>query len=407
MIVALVVFGCIVSAIALSVVVEGYLHPHVEVSLGPLEPVVRDPAIRALERRWGFSRIDTPFVVQVTPVGDPFATADTMWSAYELDRRADDPALALGARGVVVLWSDDDVLALDDLNRSMPAELIARGPEEIEWVAFVHRSTVVNMYSYPDGSQARSERVDLRVARRDGTGLVGRMTTEAIPPLEEHGRGGRSYTVRPWTVAQGLVDLLEDERAAVAAAPAQWPTACFVQSLPPLGPTADFDPRCTDGANDACIAACRAGSAGSCLRAAWTLSQGWWHPPDELFRLACVSGSATGCAELGSRWIAHAPEDPLAQSCARALVERACEARDPLGCGLMGEAHARDASFDRAALRTQLEGDCEVLGGFACEAFARAMESGVFGTNDPIALARLRQRACTTGYHASCAADAP
>jgi hypothetical protein len=338
-----------VCALGIALMWRGSSPRDYDAAVAPLEPVARDPALRELEHRWGFSQIENRFVVQVTPVGDPLDGDECMWSAYEVDRREGDPALAHDARGIVIAWSEDDTLTVDELNRWVAPERLARSPSEIVWVAFVHRSSVVNRYAYVLTGGARRgagvvgpplDRADIRVARRDGQGLIGRMTTEAIPPR----RGSestiqREQLTRPWTIAAGLMELLDDTRVAAPDPAPELPTACFVESLPALGPSDEFDVDCTDGATPGCIAACRAGSAGSCLRIAWTLEQGWWHRPEELFRRACVGGIASGCASFATLWVARAPDDPVAASCSLALLERACDAHDADACAMLASGH--------------------------------------------------------------------
>jgi hypothetical protein len=321
---------------ALAIVVSWFNRQQYEAAIAPLVSVPADPAMRELEHRWGFSRIDTRFVVQVTPVGDPFDMRESMWSAYEVDRREGEPPLPAGARGIALEWSEDDALALDDVNRHLGARL-ARSPEEILWVAFVHRSSVVNVYTYErmrsDRASPTLERLDIRVVRRDGRALVGRLSAEAIPPARASSSQATSrYTVRGWTVAEGLDALLSDTRIAVPDPSPPLPTECFADRLPPLEEDDDFDVGCTDGATQRCISACLAGSAGSCVRTGWALEQGWWHRPDEIFRRACMFGSPRGCASFAATWLERAPSDPLAQSCAAALLERACAAGDAYGC---------------------------------------------------------------------------
>lgn len=373
-----------------------------ERALLALRPFLSDPEVQQLEHDWGFSQSSSRDLVQVSAPGDPGLSRLEAWFAYEVDRRAEEPALAPGARGVVIAWNDGRP-ELDMLNHLIPIERLAHTPDEIAWIAFCQRSTI-SMYS-AGSAELRSERVDLRIVRREAPGLVGRLTAEGIPPRRV-GRADieRVHMPNGQRIANDLVALLDDTRVAVAETPPAFPTECFAESLPPLGDPDDDHYTCVDGATNACLDHCRSGSAGSCLAAAYALDNGWWHRPYELYRLACVGGSSSGCTNYGAAWLANATaDDTLATSCSLALFERACAAHDPFGCGMVGRVRASTGG-DTAAVRAGLESSCTTVGSFACEELAWMMESGHLGTVDTDEVLRARERGCDTGYAPSCAA---
>jgi hypothetical protein len=262
-----------------------------------------------------------------------------------------------------------------------------------------------HLYVFGD-DPAPVQRVDVRIVHRDGDDprLYGRLTAEGIPPSRQPRVSlGRFYAPNGGRVADEVLALLADAHPAVRE-PTTLPTECFADALPALGAHDEYDLGCVDGASPDCVAACRGGSAASCLHAAWALDQAWWHDPFELYRLACVGGEASGCTNLAAMWIDRAPEgDALAVSCGLALFERACAAHDAYACGMVGHTLVREAHGDPAAARAQLEAGCRDTGYFACEVLAGMLANGDLGPHDDADVLRAREHACDDGYAPSCA----
>jgi hypothetical protein len=71
-----------------------------------------------------------------------------------------------------------------------------------------------------------------------------------------------------------------------------------------------------------------------------------------------------------------------ANTCARRVFDKACAAKEPYACGMLGRmtiTHAQDAA-ELARGRAQLQRACDELGGPPCKMLANHLETGELGT---------------------------
>ncbi|HMF41468.1 MAG TPA: hypothetical protein VKQ32_12270 [Polyangia bacterium] len=156
-----------------------------------------------------------------------------------------------------------------------------------------------------------------------------------------------------------------------------------------------------------CARACEGGDAVACYLRGGALEDA--HAPGEqsteLYRRSCAFGLAIGCTNYGADlWGA---DDPVGWKCARRVLEKACAADEPWGCGMYGrmviDADGAGA-IERGRGRAILERACNEVGSFSCRALALELESGRLGPYKRPRIRKLLARACETGDEKSCGA---
>lgn len=177
--------------------------------------------------------------------------------------------------------------------------------------------------------------------------------------------------------------------------------ACVAESIGTLRllPTV---PTCPAGDWE-CRTRCRFGDAASCLALGY--SAGRSSDTEEeavgLYRRACLLGAANACTNYAaSIWARDHTDDELA--CARRTFERACSAKEPFACGMVGRVMLETDRPSYAMGRKYLEGACADVGGFSCRVLARHLESGQLGEYRPESIRELLRRACAGGDPDAC-----
>ncbi len=179
-------------------------------------------------------------------------------------------------------------------------------------------------------------------------------------------------------------------------------TACIIDSARTLELVATV-PFCASD-DSLCHLKCRVGNATSCLALAYSADK---DPAarDEalrLYRRGCLLGAANACTNHGaSIWAGESSDDELA--CARRTFEKACAAREPFACGMVGRVML-ESTTPPAYMegRRYLERACDQVGGFSCRVLARHLESGKLGDYQPEHIGRLLSQACTGGDPDAC-----
>ena len=153
-----------------------------------------------------------------------------------------------------------------------------------------------------------------------------------------------------------------------------------------------------------CSVKCRVGDAGSCLAMAYATEKESKDETeaDRLYRRACLLGAANACTNYAARiWAGQPSEGQLA--CARRTFEKACTAKEPFACGMVGRVMLESTNPPAYAEgRRYLEEACEEVGGFACRVLAKHLESGKLGDYGPDRVRALLARACAGGDPNAC-----
>ena len=152
-----------------------------------------------------------------------------------------------------------------------------------------------------------------------------------------------------------------------------------------------------------CRAKCRAGNASSCLGMAYA-AQNASREADAVrfYRRACLLGEANACTNYAaSIWAADHTDEQLA--CARRTFEKACGAKEPFACGMVGRLMIESTTPPQLAqARTYLEAACNDVSGFPCRVLAMHLESGKLGEYEPQRIRSLLARACAAGDPDAC-----
>ena len=121
-----------------------------------------------------------------------------------------------------------------------------------------------------------------------------------------------------------------------------------------------------------------------------------------LYRRACLLGAANACTNYAAGiWPGQNTEGQLA--CARRTFEKACAAKEPFACGMVGRVMLESVNPPAYAEgRRYLEAACEEHGGFACRVLAKHLESGKLGDYRPELVRTLLARACARGDPDAC-----
>jgi hypothetical protein len=153
-----------------------------------------------------------------------------------------------------------------------------------------------------------------------------------------------------------------------------------------------------------CSVKCSLGDAGSCLAMDYAMEkesedQG---DPALLYRRACLLGAANACTNYAAGiWAGQHSEGQLA--CARRTFEKACAAKEPFACGMVGRMMLESTNPPAYMEgRRYLEAACDELGGFACRVLAKHLESGKLGDYQPELVRTLLTRACARGDPDAC-----
>lgn len=153
-----------------------------------------------------------------------------------------------------------------------------------------------------------------------------------------------------------------------------------------------------------CSAKCRMGHAGSCLGMAYAVQKESTGQGEaaRLYRRACVLGAANACTNYAAGiWAEQHSEKQLA--CARRTFEKACAAKEPFACGMVGRLMLESTNPPAYAEgRRYLESACEEPGGFACRVLAKHLETGKLGDYRPDLVRTLLARACARGDPDAC-----
>lgn len=154
-----------------------------------------------------------------------------------------------------------------------------------------------------------------------------------------------------------------------------------------------------------CQDACLAGDAASCLSRAYAVQKNSSARTEAvlLYHRGCLLGSANACTNYAaSIWARPHSREQLA--CARKTFEKACQAKEPFACGMVGRVILEDAKtpdqFKEG--RRYLEKACNEFNGFPCRVLAKHLESGKLGDYEPILIRDLLQRACAGGDPDGC-----
>lgn len=151
-----------------------------------------------------------------------------------------------------------------------------------------------------------------------------------------------------------------------------------------------------------CRMKCLAGDAGSCLGMAYTAEKNRDTEAGSLYHRSCTLGAANACTNYAAHvWAGEHSDQQLA--CARRTFEKACAAKEPYACGMVGRLMlGATAPVPYEEGRRYLEASCETLGGFPCRVLARYLESGKLGTYPPERIRALLARACSGGDTNAC-----
>ena len=217
--------------------------------------------------------------------------------------------------------------------------------------------------------------------------------------------GGRSavlWMARAAMAAWVTVTPAGCKQAASSAGPAHVDEGCVAESIGTLRVLPTISP-CKWG-DWICRAKCGAGNGASCLALAYAAdadpkTAGEAVP---LYRRSCLLGEANACTNYAaSVWAGEHSDDQLA--CARRTFEKACSAKEPFACGMVGRVMLESttpAPVEEA--RKYLEGACDEVGGFSCRVLAKHLESGKLGGYPPERIRSLLTKACADGDPDAC-----
>lgn len=193
--------------------------------------------------------------------------------------------------------------------------------------------------------------------------------------------------------------------AAKPAPPPAGRASCLAEGLGTLRNEAKLDLACAEDGKS-CKTACEGGDANGCMLHGYRLQRDEANDEaNQQFSRACTLGLAIGCTNFAAdMWLGHQPAAAPAVACARALFERACEVREPFGCGMLGRMLAAEAKTPetREVARRFFDKTCTDLGAMSCRMYALHLELGELGAADPATIHALMQRACTTGDDEAC-----
>lgn len=166
-------------------------------------------------------------------------------------------------------------------------------------------------------------------------------------------------------------------------------------------------PKCST--NDwLCRAKCEAGNGASCLGLAYAAQEDSANAGEaaRYFDRACRLGEANACTNYAAGiWVNEHSDRRL--TCARRLFEKACAAKEPFACGMVGRIMLESTTPPAFAEgRRYLETACDKVGGFPCRVLAKHLESGKLGAYPPGLIRALLTRACSGGDPDACGGPA-
>jgi hypothetical protein len=176
--------------------------------------------------------------------------------------------------------------------------------------------------------------------------------------------------------------------------------SCIADSIDTLR-LASTIPTCSK--NDwLCRGNCLAGKAESCLGLAYASETA---KPDDAIRFyhqACLLGLANACTNYAANIWLHT-HSGRQLTCARRTFDKACAAKEPFACGMVGRIMLESTSPPAFAEgRKYLEAACDKVGGFPCRVLAKHFESGKLGPYPPGLVRTLLSRACAGGDPDAC-----
>jgi TPR repeat protein len=177
--------------------------------------------------------------------------------------------------------------------------------------------------------------------------------------------------------------------------------ACIADSIQDLKLPATVPP--CEPRDEACRAKCLAGSATSCLGMAYAAQADSREAEAiRLFQRACLLGNANACTNYAaSIWANDHSDEQL--TCAQRTFEKACAAKEPFACGMVGRVMIESTTPPRYAEgRRYLEKACDEVSGFPCRVLAKHLESGKLGLYQPGVIRSLLTRACAAGDPDAC-----
>jgi hypothetical protein len=186
---------------------------------------------------------------------------------------------------------------------------------------------------------------------------------------------------------------------AMSGAPGQ---VCIADSLTTLQRVPSV-PRCAFD-DWQCRLKCGAGSAGACLAIAYAAEKDPKHEAEAtaFYQRACLLGEANACTNYAAFIWATDPSDSQ-MGCARRTFEKACAAKEPFSCGMVGRIMLENTEHPRFAdARKYLETACKNVSGFPCRVLAKHLESGKLGEYRPAMIRSLLAQACAAGDTYAC-----
>jgi TPR repeat protein len=157
-----------------------------------------------------------------------------------------------------------------------------------------------------------------------------------------------------------------------------------------------------------CRAKCEFGDGASCLGLAYSAGRDskTQDKARDLYRRACLLGEGNACTNYAaSVWIRDTSDEQLA--CARRTFQRACSAKEPFACGMVGRVMLESMTPPLYSEgRHHLEQACDEVGGFSCRVLAMHLESGKLGEYQPELIHNLLSRACEGGDPDACGTHA-
>lgn len=377
------------------------LHELWKTDVGAFHTWVQEVGVQ-IEAEQGYSLMDT----RQYPQASRRTAGRLYWSQVEVDRSVETPALAPGARGVIISYDEDtDEVSLDPIQPLLRmSDLAASTPDEIAWVALVQRVWPIEA-TYGEDS-ALFERADLRLVDLASGEVIARASIGRVAPATMQARPSDAYSVRARWILAALDEALERARSETAAAAPPWDAGGCVIAPAFRESSEDLPVECLDGATTECDALCYDGSIRACEVAGYTLDHGPPLAAQRYYALGCRAGSANACTNWAAALVRYHADDETAQVCALAIYEQTCAAAESFGCGMLAEMLMRGLGgpSDAARARELLESSCDDEdNAFSCDALGTALSGDLLGTPDPVAAAARWDRACALGRAAACA----
>ncbi len=181
--------------------------------------------------------------------------------------------------------------------------------------------------------------------------------------------------------------------------PAAKAAACLADELPTLHlgwKVLDCPPE-----NTRCHTTCFDGDGDACMSRAFAVEMKRDQEAHRLFKQACKLGWSLGCVNYAAGLWAYGG---ATEACTMKLFEKACEAEDSFGCGMVARMLIEQNTPEgRARGKRQLEQACAKFQGPPCRFLAFYLERGELGPAPPRAeLERLMKAACDGRDEVAC-----